>query len=214
MILQRHFNLTDTVLPAADTLSSLNAAISVPGVTNALNAAQFPTWLQSYEQTILPSIAPAAAVGTNLLLASRIVSDALMHSAAGRRGISDLVLALPADTYYIFQLLAGGAVNGPKADDTAVHPAWRASFGFADVVVSGATPGVSAAQQSVLDEVRARSTALYGTAVYYNENAPGDGWQDAQWGANYARLLAVKTKYDPTGVLSCRACVGSEVFGY
>lgn len=38
-------------------------------------------------------------------------------------------------------------------------------------------------------------------------------WQDAFWGENYPRLLAIKMKYDPTGVLTCRKCVGDDVFG-
>ena len=41
----------------------------------------------------------------------------------------------------------------------------------------------------------------------------GDDWAQAQWGdAVYARLLAVKAKYDPAGVFYCHHCVGSEAW--
>ena len=35
-------------------------------------------------------------------------------------------------------------------------------------------------------------------------------WQRAFWGDNYARLLAIKRTYDPTGLFTCHHCVGSE----
>jgi FAD/FMN-containing dehydrogenase len=37
-------------------------------------------------------------------------------------------------------------------------------------------------------------------------------WQNAYWGANYARLLAVKTKYDPSGLFFVHHGVGSEAW--
>jgi FAD/FMN-containing dehydrogenase len=35
-------------------------------------------------------------------------------------------------------------------------------------------------------------------------------WQEAFWGANYARLLAVKDRYDPDGLFFVHHGVGSE----
>ena len=35
-------------------------------------------------------------------------------------------------------------------------------------------------------------------------------WQQAFWGPNYARLLAVKSKYDPQGLFFAHHGVGSE----
>lgn len=50
-----------------------------------------------------------------------------------------------------------------------------------------------------------------GAGSYVNE---GDyferDWQQRFWGANYARLLAIKHAYDPSNVFTCHHCVGSE----
>jgi hypothetical protein len=39
-------------------------------------------------------------------------------------------------------------------------------------------------------------------------------WQWAMYGPNYARLSAIKAKYDPDELLWCRRCVGSEKWVY
>jgi hypothetical protein len=37
-------------------------------------------------------------------------------------------------------------------------------------------------------------------------------WQQVFWGANYARLFAIKQQYDPQGLFYCHHCVGSELW--
>jgi hypothetical protein len=41
-----------------------------------------------------------------------------------------------------------------------------------------------------------------------NMNEPN--WQETFWGANYAKLLAIKKARDPNNVFWCFPCVGSE----
>ena len=49
------------------------------------------------------------------------------------------------------------------------------------------------------------------SGTYMNEANPWMvGWQDAFWGPNYQRLLSIKKKYDPDGLLECWKCVGFE----
>lgn len=48
-------------------------------------------------------------------------------------------------------------------------------------------------------------------AAYLNEGDPQElEWQSVFYGANYARLLRVKQRYDPSSVLYARTAVGSE----
>lgn len=44
--------------------------------------------------------------------------------------------------------------------------------------------------------------------AYVNE----PNWQTTFWGANYHKLLAIKSAVDPTDVFWCHPCVGSEAW--
>ncbi|ESO89709.1 hypothetical protein LOTGIDRAFT_164730 [Lottia gigantea] len=49
----------------------------------------------------------------------------------------------------------------------------------------------------------------YGKAVYFEPTECLPGWKNGFWGEeNYARLLAVKKKYDPRNLFVCFHCVG------
>jgi FAD/FMN-containing dehydrogenase len=120
--------------------------------------------------------------------------------------------------------LAGGQAEAIAATrDTAMNPAVADAF---TLVITGAFgqpayPGVPGHEP---DEAAARSQAApveasmneirkllsrVGSYVwetdYFQEN-----WQDAFWGENYARLRAVKDKYDPNGLFFLHHGVGSE----
>jgi len=53
--------------------------------------------------------------------------------------------------------------------------------------------------------------ATPGAGTYVNETDYFEpDWQQAFWGENYPRLLAIKRKVDPDGMFWCHHCVGSE----
>lgn len=50
-----------------------------------------------------------------------------------------------------------------------------------------------------------------GSGAYGNEVNPfTQDWREAWWGENYSRLLEIKKKYDPLGLLKCRKRVEFE----
>ena len=49
------------------------------------------------------------------------------------------------------------------------------------------------------------------SGCYLNECSPAEpDWQSSQWGDRYPRLLEIKRRVDPLGLLRCHHCVGSE----
>ena len=68
------------------------------------------------------------------------------------------------------------------------------------------------AMWAALPNVDGRGLPFSGSYMHEHD-FEGDDWREAQWGdAVYARLLAVKAKYDPDGVFYCHHCVGSEAW--
>ena len=66
----------------------------------------------------------------------------------------------------------------------------------------------AAAARRASDEV---SRLVPTPASYVSESDFFTGeWQEAFWGSNYPRLVAVKRKYDPTGLFFAHHGVGSE----
>jgi FAD/FMN-containing dehydrogenase len=111
------------------------------------------------------------------------------------------------------------------AKDTATNPAVTEAFALA-IIAGGEGPRYPGFAVPPLDEAAARkdARAIDSAATELSRVAPDAGsyvsesnyfnprWQAAYWGANYARLQAVKAKYDPDGLFFVRHGVGSEAW--
>ena len=120
--------------------------------------------------------------------------------------------------------LAGAPAEAiAAAEDTAMNPAVLDAFAL---IISGAEgppgypgipghePDLSTARQhadaidKAMNEVR---KLLPNVGSYVAEgNFFDEAWRESFWGSNYARLLAVKDKYDPDGLFFVHHGVGSE----
>ncbi|KAI2471066.1 FAD-binding domain-containing protein [Annulohypoxylon bovei var. microspora] len=119
-----------------------------------------------------------------------------------------------ANDFYFHGTLASPttAVAGWPGNTSAVNPAWRNNRMHA--MLMDAIPSQSTARDALLggymDLLRAASP---GAGSYMNEGDPGEpGWQQAFYGANYARLRAVKRARDPWPVFWAPTTVGSEAW--
>jgi len=107
--------------------------------------------------------------------------------------------------------------------ETATNPAVTEAFALA-IIADGegaAYPGMARPALD-LEAARRDARAIDGATAELRRIAPGAGsyvsesnyfnaqWRQAFWGQHYARLRAIKTKYDPEGLFFVHHGVGSE----
>ncbi|MBV8500206.1 MAG: FAD-dependent oxidoreductase [Paucibacter sp.] len=118
--------------------------------------------------------------------------------------------------------LAGASADDiDAARDTATHPQVLNAFALA-IVAGGAGPAYAGLPAPDLTRARRSASTMERAAARLLKVAPLAGayvsesdffqsdWQQAFWGANYARLLAAKRRYDPEGLFFVHHGVGSE----
>ncbi|WP_408647914.1 BBE domain-containing protein [Xenophilus arseniciresistens] len=152
---------------------------------------------------------------------------AALLQADRREALGDALFAAtrhwPVSLHLNKGLAGASAEVVDAARDTAMNPAVLDAFALAILGAEGppAYPGVAGREP---DEARARRQAqmidqamaelrrvLPAHAAYVAEsNYFQADWQQAFWGANYARLRAVKRQYDPEGLFFTHHGVGSE----
>ncbi|KAK0722675.1 hypothetical protein B0T26DRAFT_750045 [Lasiosphaeria miniovina] len=124
------------------------------------------------------------------------------------------------DGRYIFHGLSIGptaAIAGYPGRTAAVNPAWREAVLHAILITS--QPAGLTAQAARDEEARIQAymrvwrAVSPGAGAYMNEADPGEpDWQQAFYGANYPRLLAIKRRRDPWGVFWAQTTVGSDAW--
>ncbi|HZC31855.1 MAG TPA: BBE domain-containing protein, partial [Candidatus Bathyarchaeia archaeon] len=120
-------------------------------------------------------------------------------------------------------LAGASAADLAAARDTATSPAVLDAFALAVIIAEGPPafahmPGAGAdltsarhdavAVQRAGDEI-SRVAPRPGSYVSESDFFIAD-WQEAFWGSNYEKLVAVKRNYDPTGLFFVHHGVGSE----
>ncbi len=140
---------------------------------------------------------PLSTAGINTLLAG-IVALQRVHGAAG--GVGGIA----------FDAL-GGAVNRVKPGATAfVHR--NALFGaqYTTDWTNGASSAGINNQHAWLRNYWSSMRRYASGQAYQNYIDPDlTNWQQAYYGANYARLVGIKKKYDPTGLFTFPQAIGT-----
>jgi FAD/FMN-containing dehydrogenase len=152
---------------------------------------------------------------------------ASLLEAGRRQGLADALFAAAKPfgvALHFNKALAGATADAiAAARDTAMNPAAVDAFAL---VISGAFgepayPNVPGHEPD-LTKARSEAEAVSKSMDEIRRIAPRGGsyvwetdyfqphWQEAFWGDNYQRLLAVKTKYDPDGLFFLHHGVGSE----
>lgn len=174
---------------------------------------QFPTFPDFYAQYIAGS---STNLATGALITIRVLPRRFHNKARGKAQLEGFLSrrAIRGQTPYIF--LTAPAQYNHTAGSTSMHPAWRDSYwltGFATAYAWNATVAERRARARQIQQLSADLQRLAPDgATYTNEANPWEkNWQREFWGtANYARLVAIKARYDPHGLLRCWRCVGFE----
>ncbi|KAI1332880.1 hypothetical protein F5Y16DRAFT_394190 [Xylariaceae sp. FL0255] len=138
-------------------------------------------------------------------------------TAVQELGFDPRTTYVPADTPFVAtDSKPGKGTNATTNYGTSVHPAWYSvlwSITGGTVFPFNSSYATRLQDLTVVTEVTILSEQLTGSAgaSYPNEANPfAWNWQQNGWGANYERLLDIKKKYDPHGLLKCWKCVGFE----
>ncbi|KDQ07937.1 hypothetical protein BOTBODRAFT_38376 [Botryobasidium botryosum FD-172 SS1] len=157
--------------------------------------------------------------GAASILGSRLFPRSAFESSKVTQKLAEYLSGLSTSNLVaILHLLGGGKVNEPAPDAMGVNPSWRTALEH--VLISDAwnsttsIPDRNKIRENLTKKTQELAQLVPGMGAYANEadvNEPE--WQKTFWGDNYERLLEIKSKYDPTGVLTCGKCVGDDIFG-
>lgn len=224
-----HSIISLQVLPSNDTeiLKNLTAdwhnfLSSHPGLIPSQNKyLTFDKFSDYVKFTLRPSIARNGIVGIGLAEAGRLMPRELFSTDSDVENLVDAFLqGMQASSTFgaglgsgTGQIYATGPSNQMDNSKTGVNPAWRGSLW--EVIFGGVWLKTDSqekrdnVQHTVGEAIKPMKSLTPGGGCYMNE---GDwmeqDWQQTFFGDNYAPLLEVKRKYDPTGLFNCWKCVG------
>lgn len=186
--------------PIAERMRQLGATVTLKQVQDRGTTAKRELFEEAAEAEKLKARQLGGLAGG--LMTSRL----LAREALNERNIPAIKKMLSSVTGGLSSVLpypnAGGKVAQNRNLDTGLNPAWR------DASMHMIVMGIGGNAESAMDPLSANHGA------YVNEASPDErDWKTTFFGGgeHYARLLAVKRKYDPTNTLWCRPCVGSDL---
>ncbi|KAI9038844.1 FAD-binding domain-containing protein [Aspergillus affinis] len=195
---------------AKESLADVVAYAKSQGGTAVIE--EFSSWYGFYEKYVA---ANAVTVGNTHFAATRLIPQSVFETARGR---ADLM------NFFSVLLSKGGSVYIPvvgpllykDAKSTSATPAWREAIWSLGADGFWAWNSTLQTREQKVDELKYMTGLLEdlspGSGAYSPEANPfTEDWQEAWWGSeNYGKLLKLKQKYDPQGLLHCWKCVGWE----
>lgn len=176
---------------------------------------RYETFFDYYTEIMNGTFAAPEPISTATFATNRAIPEAVFQETTSREQMVDAIIetqraGLTPNLLTTTPLLYGRTHPDPK---TSLHPAWYKSVWLV-VATGGWSP------DSSLSDRRAFVSSLRNTTERWKAIAPDgfsypneadpwiEDWSHQFWGDNYRRLLEVKNKVDPNGLLSCWHCVG------
>ncbi|KAI5477896.1 FAD-binding domain-containing protein [Pseudohyphozyma bogoriensis] len=163
----------------------------------------FPS-LQEYLDKVLFAPTPYVSVGIAATIPARLLPRSLFASATSQAAVVTALVEAQAQTGQDIQIYSTGPLNHPKANGALVNPAWRSALWHVVLVGEGISQVVRNASVANANAAANLLRALTpGGGCYYSEaTAVEADWQTAFFGSNYAQLVSIKKKWDPSNILT------------
>ncbi|KAF9013840.1 FAD-binding domain-containing protein [Hymenopellis radicata] len=169
---------------------------------------EVPSWLTFFEKYV----SFTNSVGINGIGGSWLVPNTMFDNETTKEKLLDAIMPMTAfanphittATPYLFNYTAGS---------TSAAPAWRNSLWHAVFQYmypwNATQDAVRAGYQTITDNIQLLRDIAPESGAYGNEADIYDpDHERAFWGDNYPKLLELKQKFDPVGLLDCWYCVG------
>ncbi|KAI0707570.1 FAD-binding domain-containing protein [Cerioporus squamosus] len=189
-----------SMLPAVDFVTARGGSVTIE---------EHPSWLSFFNKYVTSA---QAAVGPELELGTRLLPSKFFSTAEGRSQLSALIndtlsFASPyivAGTPWLYEETAGATSVTPAWRDAIWHLSIKWQFQYNDTLEERV-----AGYKTLSEHIQKFRDLTPGSGAYFNEGDVYEPDHEASyWGDNYAKLLTVKQKYDPQGLLDCWQCVG------
>lgn len=192
-----------SLAPAIDFVKRLNGTILFR---------EYKTYYDFFEENIAVD---SGDIGQGALVAFRVLPKRFHETNAGKRDLHNFLTKQVSKGLTPTLFLTTPAQYDYVDGSTSVNPVWRNSYwdiGFTQTYGWNAT---NEDRRDVAATIQQFSTDVIALApdgaAYPNEADPWTkNWQKEFWGDNYARLAALKAKYDPHSLLHCWKCVGFQ----
>ncbi|KAG4025000.1 hypothetical protein MFRU_074g00060 [Monilinia fructicola] len=192
----------ESMTPAAEFAKANNGTVVIEVL---------PSWYDFYTKYVTPNEAP---VGGFRPLASRFIPASLFNSTEGRSRLMDFLEHMISLGYSPYIPNTTPWLYRWDPTSTSATPAWRDSIwelSYGGAWTYNETLEERETQVSLVNNLTSIVEEFTPTGgAYFNEAHPWTSdWKEAWWGLqNYERLVRIKRKYDPDGLLSCWKCVG------
>ncbi|QRW25840.1 FAD-binding domain protein [Rhizoctonia solani] len=170
----------------------------------------YDTFLPLFNNVVANAAAP---VGRPFTMATRIVPAANFVTAEGRSALLSAMLSAFTTVGGAAQIMvtAPYSYNATSPSDVSVTPAWRNALWHTLLVGFWNYNSTAEQQAAVYSTVSAAADKLRaitpGSGAYQNEaDVSEPDHENSFWGSNYDRLVSIKKKYDPKGLLDCWHC--------
>ncbi|KAJ5978032.1 hypothetical protein N7501_001374 [Penicillium viridicatum] len=171
---------------------------------------EFTSWYPFYEKYVKTS---SVAVGVTRFPGSRLIPRSIFETAEGRKNIMDYFGTIQSLGQTPYIPVVGPVLYNYTEGSTSATPAWREAIWELGSGASWEWNATIPTRKQKIASIQNMTAVIEGitpgSGAYSNEANPfTTDWVEAWWGDNYEKLVSIKNKYDPQGLLSCWKCVG------